>query len=270
MKISVIVTTYNWPVALVAVLRGFAEQDEDDFEVIIADDGSDAKTTALIEQFKIESPFALHHVWQPDEGFRAAKIRNKAVAQAQGDYLIFLDGDCIPRPSFIRYHRKFAEKRFFVVGNRLLLSSNFTDHVLNKQIPIQRWNWHKWLDAYKQKYCNRWLTTLCFPWLPWRKYWAKGWQGAKTCNLGLWRSDFYAINGLDEHYEGWGYEDSDLIIRLLRAGIRRKEGRFALTVIHLWHMENSRVNTTNNYQRLVEIINSNRIRSLQGIDQYKV
>lgn len=254
MKISVIVTTYNRPDALAAVLRGLATQDAADFEVIIADDGSTTETKQLLEDLTPLLPFSLQHIWQPDEGFRAAKIRNQAVASAKGDYLIFMDGDCIPSVAFIHYHRLLAEKNFFVVGSRILLNREFTQQVLTQQLPVHTWRWPQWLHARWLKRCNRWLPTIIIPWLP-RKFRTSRWQGAKTCNLAIWREDFIAINGFDEAFQGWGYEDSDLIIRLLRNKVQRKEGFFALPVIHLWHPENDRSQEQANFQRLHKRLN---------------
>src|SRR5689334_9761349 len=83
MKIAVIVTTYNRPDALDAVLDAYTVQSDLDFELLVADDGSTARTRELTERFAQHAPFAVAHVWQEDEGFRAAAIRNKALARTQ-------------------------------------------------------------------------------------------------------------------------------------------------------------------------------------------
>ncbi|MCS6896358.1 MAG: glycosyltransferase, partial [Nitrospira sp.] len=96
MKTAVIVPTYNRPDALELVLHGYALQDDLDFEITIADDGSTEDTRILIERLREQMPFQIRHVWQEDKGFRLAAIRNRAVAVTQADYIIFTDGDCIP------------------------------------------------------------------------------------------------------------------------------------------------------------------------------
>lgn len=267
MKISVIVTTYNWLPALQAVIRALNEQQHaGDFEILVADDGSNAGTTDWLKQQKLQVP--LTHVWQPDEGFRAAKIRNQAAAKAQGDYLIFLDGDCITPVSFLHNHRHLAEKQCFVSGNRVLLSQTFTTEVLNQHLPVHQWTFKDWWLAARRGQCNRSLPFLPLPlWLLNRQYSTK-WQGAKTCNLAIWRDDFLAINGFDERYQGWGYEDSDLVIRLMRHGVKRKLGRFATPVLHLWHKENDRSKEQANLQFLQRILGSERMVAEQGVSQY--
>ena len=90
-----------------------------------------------------------------------------------------------------------------------------------------------------------------------------------TCNLGVWKQDFIAVNGFDELFEGWGYEDSDLVIRLIHQDIKRKEGRFAAPVLHLWHRQNDRSRHDANFQRLLQRVdNQHFIRAERGVDQY--
>ena len=95
------------------------------------------------------------------------------------------------------------------------------------------------------------------------------WQKAMTCNLGIWKNDFIRINGFDEVFEGWGYEDSDLVIRLIHSGIKRKEGRFAVQVLHLWHSQNDKSNHDLNYQRLmVRLEDPEFIFAKKGVSHY--
>ena len=90
-----------------------------------------------------------------------------------------------------------------------------------------------------------------------------------TCNLAIWKKDFIAVNGFDEQFQGWGYEDSDLVIRLIHNRIKRKEGRFAVPVLHLWHKENDRSQHDENYQRLLDRLSQpNFIQAQSGFSQY--
>jgi glycosyltransferase involved in cell wall biosynthesis len=266
--ISVIVTTYNRPDALRAVLAGLDAQRDRDFEVIVADDGSRDDTRELVLSMAGTAGIPIRHVWQEDRGFRAGAARNRAVAQARGDYLIFLDGDCVPRPDFIARHRALAEPGWMVAGNRILMSEAFTQRVLSEGLPIHGWRNDRWQVAQRDGSINRTLPLRTLPLGPVRKAAAERWQRVRTCNLGVWRRDFEAINGFDEAYEGWGFEDSDLAVRLLNAGVRRKEGAFATGVLHLWHRENDRRFEGENLARLQERIGSRVTRIERGLDQY--
>jgi len=250
MLTSVIVTTYNRPKALKLVLQGLAAQTQLNFEVIVADDGSTEDTAHLIKSLQPLLPYSLQHVWQTDNGFRAAKIRNLATTVANGDYLIFLDGDCLPTIHFIDHHTQLAETGWWVAGNRILLSPTLTTQVLQQQLPLWTWSTKQWLLAYLRRDLNRLLPLLKLPEGIWRKRHAQRWQGAKTCNLAVWKTDVLKVNGFDERFEGWGHEDAEMVVRLLRSGIKRKEGRFAVPVLHLWHPPADRSREQANRQQL--------------------
>jgi len=268
MRIAVIVTTYNRPDALEAVLEGYLTQTDPDFELIVADDGSGDATRAVVERFAARARFPVRHVWQDDQGFRAAAIRNKAVAATDADYVLFTDGDCIPARDFVSQHRRLAEAGWFLSANRVLLSERFTREVLEQRLPIHRWGLGRWLLAWLRRDVNRWLPLVRLPDGAFRKRGAARWEGAKTCNLSATRADLLRVNGLDERYAGWGLEDSDLVIRLLHAGIRHKSARFAAPVFHLWHRENDRSKLPENQQRLDDVLRSDRIRAEAGLAQY--
>ena len=251
MKISIIITTYNRPSALSIVLRSLFKQTILPDEIIIADDGSNKETQQLLESLKAESPCLIKHVWQPDQGFRAAKIRNKASIQATGDYLIFLDGDSAVFPDFVQQHKDLAEPNWFVAGNRILLNETLTKKWEEEKCAPLLFSTVMWIIQRIIGNVNRLLPLirLCTK-AKWRKKKPTQWEGAKTCNLGIWHEDFVQVNGFDEAFQGWGHEDADLVIRLLNRGIFRKEGRFAVPTIHLWHTESPRDRETENWLRL--------------------
>ena len=268
MKTAVVVTTYNRPDALAAVLDGYCEQADTDFELLVADDGSTHETRTLITGYAARAPFALYHVWQEDTGFRPGAARNRAVARTQADYLIFVDGDCVPAQDFVRRHKLLAEKHYFLSGNRVLLSEPFTQQVLAEHLPLHQWRAARWLRAWLARDVNRLLPLLMLPDAPFRKRSPQKWEGVKTCNLSLWRADFMRVNGFDESYSGWGLEDSDLAIRLIHAGVHHKSARFATPVFHLWHRENDRGRLAENQKLLDELMASNRVEARVGVDQY--
>ncbi|MGZ8202314.1 MAG: glycosyltransferase family 2 protein [Burkholderiales bacterium] len=268
MKTAVIVTTYNRPDALEAVLDGYCAQDTVDFELLIADDGSTASTRRLVESYASRAPFPLRHVWQEDRGFRAGAARNRALAKTAADYVIFSDGDCIPSRHFVANHRELAEPGYFLSGNRILLNQSFTAGVLQLGLPVHTWPAMQWLRAWARRDVNRALPLLVLPDGAWRKHRSHRWEGVKTCNFSAWRNDLVRANGFDERYSGWGLEDSDLVIRLLHAGVLHKSARFAAPVFHLWHRENDRSQLEENQRRLDEILASDRVTALVGLDQY--
>ena len=268
MRCAVIVTTYNRPDALAAVLEGYLAQTDLDFELIVADDGSTPDSRAVVESYQERASFPIRHVWHEDQGFRAAAIRNRAAAATSADYVVFTDGDCIPPPHFVEAHTRLAERGHFLSGNRMLLSEAFTRDVLDSKLPVQRWGILHWLGARLQGRINRWLPLVRLPDGAFRRNVAQGWEGHKTCNLSLWREDLVKVNGVDESFSGWGLEDSDLVIRLYRAGVRHKSARFAAPVFHLWHRENDRGSLAANQERLDELMRSDRVRAVQGIDRY--
>ncbi|MEZ5789071.1 MAG: glycosyltransferase family 2 protein [Xanthobacteraceae bacterium] len=263
--VSVIVTTYNRPEALEAALRGLTRQTDSSFEVVIADDGSGPETAQAIERLAKATDLAITHVWQSDQGFRAAASRNRAILHSSGTYCIFLDGDCIPRRDFIARHRELAEPGWFVTGNRVLLSPTLSERILHERIEADRWGIAALLREHLAGGVNRLAPALRLPLGPLRRLNDSDWEGARSCNLAVWRSDLDRVDGFDAAFSGWGLEDSDLIVRLIHAGIRRKDGRFATGVLHLWHPESDRATLPDNRQRLDAVIGSERVRALQGL-----
>jgi glycosyltransferase involved in cell wall biosynthesis len=270
-RISVVVTTYNRPDALERVLSAYLSQRDHDFELRIADDGSTEDTRRLVEHFATRAPFPVHHAWHEDKGFRAAAIRNRAVTTTEADYVVFTDGDCIPLPGFVAGHRALAEPGWFVAGNRLLLSRRFTERVLRESLALETYGALDWAYRFLRRDVNR-ITPLLRRGVAgqaaWRRRQPDRWQGAKTCNLGVWRADLLRVNGFDETFSGWGLEDSDLVIRLLHAGVRHKNGRFATPLAHLWHAENDRSRLARNQDQLDELLASDRTRARSGLDRY--
>jgi len=250
--ISVVITTYNRPDALEAVVEACFLQDDKNFDIIIADDGSTANTRDCVARLAARSPVPLKHVWQPDEGFRAAMARNRGTLAATGDYIIFLDGDCVPQRDFIARHRALAQPGFLVSGSRILLSQDLTERVLREHIDVAGLGVGERLRYRLRGDMNKVLQTM----LRWpdigrvrRKF---SWRRIKSCNLGVWKSDLLQVNGFDESFTGWGHEDSDLVVRLFHAGVLRKDGALATEVLHLWHREAQRDQESSNRKVVLE------------------
>lgn len=250
--ISVVITTYNRPDALEAVVEACFLQDDKNFEIIIADDGSTANTRECIERLRARAPVPLTHVWQPDDGFRAAMARNRGTLAATGDYIIFLDGDCVPQRDFIRRHRALAQPGFLVSGSRILLSQALTERALREHIDVAGMSVGERLRYRLSGDMNKVVQTM----LRWpdlgrvrRKF---SWRRIKSCNLAVWKADLVKVNGFDESFTGWGHEDSDLVVRLFHAGVLRKDGALATEVLHLWHREAQRDQESSNRKVVLE------------------
>ena len=253
--ISVLLATYNWPQALKLCLESLATQTDLDFEIIIADDGSSNTTKDLIESIKPSFPVQIKHLWQEDLGFRKTRILNQAIAQASGNYLVFLDGDCICQPTFIANHRLLAKPGYLVTGSRVLL-----DHALTKQLlEWSCWSfkhfashllWYR-LHGAINKY---WPLKIQLGDGAWRNYQKFMWRRIKGCNMACWKSDALKINGFDETMTGWGHEDADFVFRLTNIGLIRKSGSWSTEVLHLFHKINDQSQAAENARRVREKI----------------
>lgn len=277
-KLSVILATYNWSNALSLVLASLVQQLEQypDAELVIADDGSAEETRELITAYRKQIK-QFKHVWHTDDGFRKSMILNKAVAASCGEYLLFLDGDCVPFPDYIKNHLALREPGYLVAGDRILCTESFTWELLQhpESIPaLQHWSTLKWCHAKLHKKVNKCLAHLRIglntkPSQKWRYFAQNNWRMPKGCNFALARADFLAVNGFDETFCGWGHEDADLFVRLLHYGVHIKNGRFAIPVIHLWHKLSTRINEATNFSHLLKrVADKTIIRAQIGISQY--
>jgi len=263
--ISIIVTTFDRSDALDAVLRSLSKQSDRDFEVVVADDGSGPVTAALVDSWTSRLGVPLKRVWHEHRDFRAGEIRNRGIKASVGHYCIFLDGDCIVRPDFVAQHRRLAEPGWFVAGNRALLTEQLTAKVLAEQLEPEQWGALDWIRQRFSGGLNRLAPLLKAPLGPLRKIKPGGWQGVRSANLAVWYADLDRVDGFDAIFSGWGKEDSDLVIRLINAGVRRKDGRYATGVLHLWHAAADRARLPENERLLAQVIEAKRVRAERGM-----
>jgi GT2 family glycosyltransferase len=270
MKLAIIVLTYNRSAALRPVLQSLAQQCGPDEEVIVADDGSLPEHVQLVRQTHWGFRCPAQHVWHQDVGPTLSSARNMAALRTQADYLVFLDGDCVPQHDFVAQHRRLATRGCFVNGSRVLFSAQLTEQVEQGRVDVHAWNALDWLLARVRGDVNKLIQLL-----PWPKTWRKAdphfvWKGIRSCNMAIWRDDFCAVDGFDEAFNGWGHEDADLVLRLHHHGVSRINGSLATEVFHLWHAENSRANEAANRARVTARIGTAQVRAQLGLQMRKL
>jgi GT2 family glycosyltransferase len=264
-KISFIVLTYNRADALIEVLRSLSAQCDARHEVLIADDGSVPEQVQLLYDRLPRFQCPVVHIWHPDVGFTIARARNLAVSHAKGEYLVFLDGDCIPNKTFVMQHARLTEPGYFVNGSRVLLSERLTARVLSGNIDLPNRSVFFWLAARLRGDCNKLLHLLVWPRRLLRIKQSFQWRRIRGCNLAVWRRDFVSVNGFDETFHGWGHEDADFVLRLSHFGVQRKNGFMATEVFHLWHCENARVYESINKQKVIQRMKTDIVSAEKGL-----
>lgn len=227
-RMSVVVNTYEQPEYLRRVLLSLENQLIPGDEILIADDGSGTSTRDVINAWKSRQSFRIEHVWKEHQGFRRSRILNAAIARAQSDYLIFLDGDSVPHPKFIADHRRVARKGCYIQGHRVCFTEPFSrDFAADGKIHGQ---WRALLGKGIEsggKFLFRWPAPVLRG--------RTDLRGVRGCNLAIWRADLIRVNGYNEDFEGWGREDSELALRLMNSGVQWLDVRGWAVCYHLWH-----------------------------------
>ena len=235
MRTSVIVTTYNSPDWLEKVLWGFEAQTVREFELLVADDGSDDRTRDRLAALRPRLTYPVRHLWHPKAGFRKCTILNAAIAAAAHPYCVFTDGDCIPRADFLAVHLAAARPGTFLSGGYLKLPMGTSERISREDILAGRATDPRWLRAHGTPWSRR-LQRLAW--------------GPRTAalldrltptgatfnghNASAWREDLVRVNGFDERLE-WGGLDRELGERLEHAGVRGRQIRHRALVVHLDH-----------------------------------
>jgi len=235
MKISVIMSTYNAEAWLEKVLWGFDNQIERDFEIIIADDGSKEATRLLLERMKSEITIPIIHIWHADNGFQKSQILNKAIVASNADYLIFTDGDCIPRKDFVAVHAKRREAGYFLSGGYFKLPMSISELITKEDIYSQRCFDLKWLkqNGLKSSFKNIKFIVSGFleKFLNFITPTKPTWNGH---NASGWKKDLVAINGFNQEMQ-YGGQDRELGERLFNSGLKSKQIRYSAICVHLDH-----------------------------------
>lgn len=236
MKISVIMSTYNSVEWLEKVIWGFSAQNyEAPYEVVVADDGSTDSTRQKIEALREETGLEILHVWQEDNGFQKSQILNKAIVASTGDYLVFTDGDCIPRRDFLSVHAGNAENGYFLSGGYFKLPMETSKTITKADIYSGRCFDYDWLKknglpqtGKARKLTAQGFSATFFNTLTPTK---ATWNGH---NASGFKTDLLAVNGFNEQMQ-YGGQDRELGERLFNLGLKAKQIRYSAIVVHLDH-----------------------------------
>lgn len=262
MRVTLIINTYNQPEYLSRVLRAVEVQILLPDEVLVADDGSQAETGQVVEVWGRRAAVRCEHVWQEHQGFRRSRILNEAIARARGEYVVFLDGDTVPHPAFVIDHRRLARPGRLVQGHRALVEKSAAAWFGQGRFAADRRRALLTGQLRGVQHAFRW------PW-PLRRL-RHDLRGTRGCNLAIWRSDLVAVNGYNEAFEGWGREDSELVLRLQHHGLVRVDVRGWALCYHLWHPPAPRSQLAQNDALLEQARATRACRCDAGLDQHTV
>ncbi|MGE0581966.1 MAG: glycosyltransferase [Steroidobacteraceae bacterium] len=263
MRISLVVTTYERADALAAVLATVAAQRRLPDEVLVADDGSGPATRAVLDRFAARVPVPVAVARQVHAGFRAARLRNLAIAASRGEYLVFIDGDMLLHADFIADHAAAARAGAFVQGMRIPLDAAATQAALAAPDPLAPGMRPRGAPSLRRPYALRCppLARACAR--P-----ANRLLAVKSCNFATWREDLVAVNGFNEDFIGWGPEDKELVARLVHLGRQRRTLVFGGIAWHLHHAAAARDRRAVNEALLADTIAHRSIRCARGLDAH--
>ena len=235
MRCSVIIATYNKPHFLELVLSGYAAQTRRDFELIVADDGSGPETARVIDDVAARAGMPIMHVRHEDRGFRKTEILNRAIVASSGDYLLFTDGDCIPRNDLLDVHHALAERGRYLAGGYLKLPAQVSAAITPEDVSSGRFTDLRWLRRHGWRPGRRALRLVRSPRLaalfdaltPTAAHFHGN-------NASVWRDDLYAVNGFEGDM-GYGGLDRALGYRLENHGVQGKQIRHRAICMHLHH-----------------------------------
>jgi glycosyltransferase involved in cell wall biosynthesis len=231
-------------------------------EVVIADDGSTDDTRQLIADFQKDFPVPIKHVWQPDEGFQLARVRNKGIAASSYEYIIQVDGDLILHPMFVADHIAFSKKGTFTGGSRVLLNKTYSEELLRSEkinVNLLNNSTTNKLNGIRSKALTAYLAE---------SYKLNDIYSLRGCNMAFWREDLLKVNGYNEELTGWGREDTEIATRLVNSGVIKRTLKFGAIAYHIYHTEDKKARLEKNDALLNDTIKNKTTYCVLGIDQY--
>lgn len=241
MKVSIIIAFYKDLEALELILEALERQTYTNIEVVIAEDNNDPATAALVQRFK--ERLDIVHSTHEDVGRTKAAAQNKAICAASGEYLIFIDGDCVPYSTFVEGHVRLSAKKRVLSGRRVnvdaALSAKMRKHELQTlsfeknylYYVLRDLIWHK-KTHYEQGFYVKPQGYI------YNRFIAKKKRNIQIlgCNFSCYKEDFVAINGFDESY-GLSIlgDDTDLNWRFVDYGATIESCKNVANVFHLDH-----------------------------------
>lgn len=258
MKISLVITTYNWKEALLTTLNSVDRQSTPPDEIIIGDDGSRPDTRDVIQAFAKNSNIPVNHVWQEDEGFQLARIRNRSIAAAKHEYIVCIDGDQVLHPKFIADHKKLAAQGHCFFPRRVYMNATLSEKYLAGRTSKPKWYaggitpWSRALRIKPMLYTNE----------------AAFKKRLKGSNMSFWRDDVIKVNGFDEAFNGWGSEDLEFAIRMMNSGVAPTVAKHTAVLFHIDHEDASRDQSAENAAMFEKAKTEKRQRCDIGISQY--
>lgn len=237
MTIALLISTYNYSEALDIIIDGISKQVHLPDEIIIAEDGKDPKTFKVVNSWKKKISSRFIHVTQKDLGFRKALVLNKAIQLSKSDYIIQIDGDCIPDKYFVIDHKLNAKKGCYLYGTRVHIKNDY----ISKIFWYYKYKNKRIIFSFFSPNIKKRFRKLRIPFLS-QFYCFKDKISPKFrgCNTSFWKKDFIDVNGYNNQFNGWGREDSDLMIRFHNNGLKSKRLKFLAIVYHLDHGEKDR------------------------------
>jgi glycosyltransferase involved in cell wall biosynthesis len=226
---SLLINTHNRPDALERVFKSVSAQTRLPDEVIIADDGSGPTTQAVIQRWAARQPFPVVHAWRRHEGFHRTRIINRAIALTTAEYSILTDQDMVLHPRFVADHLRLAKPGRFVQGRRILTRNERAGNEFGARSYAE----DLWREIWRGG-LNRRLGALRWP-FPLVYYSRDYIHAVRACNFGVWTRDLVRAGGYDERFVGWGRADSELVLNLFQAGVRRLNEKGWAQAVHLWH-----------------------------------
>ncbi len=168
----------------------------------------------MVERWRGKIAAPLLHLWQPHEGFRLARSRNRAIAAAKGDYLIIVDGDMVFAPALCGRSSERRASRVIYTGRTPLTEADAAERMLRDGCMDLGFFSHG-IRRRRHAVRNLALSRMLF----WQRMDKSAIRG---CNQAYWKSDLLRVNGFNEAFVGWGREDNEIAARLYNIGVHRR------------------------------------------------